>query len=291
METNRFEEIEQLENGTPNDKIIEIRSVYKNGKQTVQPAWDANTNWWAGVERLSDEIKKTREYYVTVGEHKDQARLNTKVVLKHGLRFDLNNLVDRINWAWIKHLDCLAMSFKEAQESKATWYVHIEGREAEVSVAAKELRFKAMEYVINDPVVNYANRALLLNFDMSGETPSVIKDFLLEVAEKEPKKILHIYRDKSMKINLLYAQAKQKGIIVESTSDGVVKYGVTILGVSPESAIAFLQNNEDLLELLERDVKPEYFKAKEQETTTSVNKISPAEAAALARAAKQEGKQ
>ena len=282
---NRFEEVDQLENGTSSDKVIEIRSVYKDGKHTIQPAFDASSGWYAGVERLSEEDKKKRDYYITVGKTGDEARHNTKLKLHNGYIFDLNKEVDRINWAWAKHLPCIAMSFKEAQMSKALFYVHIEGREAEASNSLKENKFKAMKYVMEGPQSNWVNRALLLGLDMEGENPAVIKEFLLETAEKSPEKILHIFRDKGMKINLLYAQAKKMGIITESTTDGVVKYGVTILGVSPEAAIAFLQNNEDLLELLERDVKPEYFEEKQDK-----RKLTPAEAAAKAREAKKKGK-
>lgn len=282
MQTDRFTEIDQLVNGTSSDKVLEIRSVFKDGKLTVQPAWDSRTGWWAGVERLSDEQKKNKTYFVTVGERKEDAHLNTKIVLKHGHIFDLNNEVDRINWEWVKYNPFMAMSFDEAQRSKALFYVHIEGREAAASLSRREQRFEAEKLVMEDSSVNLVNRALLLGLDMSGENPATIKDFLMETAEQNPGKILHIYRDKSMKINLLYALAKQKGLISEDLHEGIVKYGVTILGNSPESAVAFLQSNEDLLMLLEREVKPEYFVEKQE-------KRNPADNLAAARAAKAEG--
>jgi hypothetical protein len=39
-------------------------------------------------------------------------------------------------------------------------------------------------------------------------------------------------------------------------------YGRQIIGTSEKSAIAFLRENRDLLDLLERDVKPQYFESK-----------------------------
>ena len=278
---NRFAELEQLENGTISDRVIELRSVFKEGKLTVQPSWDEKTGWWAGVERLSDEQKKTKEYFVTVGETKDKARENTKIVIKNGHTFDLNLPVDKINWEWVKHNTFIAMSFHEAQMSQALFYVHIEGREALASLTLREKRLEAGNLVLEDPQVNHVNRALLLGMEMQNDNPATVKDFLLDTADKEPDKILRVYRDKSMRIYLLFALAKQKSVITEDVNEGVFKYGVSILGKTPELCIAYLQQNEDILMLLERDVNPQYFEDKQA-------KRSPLEAAAEARKEKKE---
>ena len=285
MENARFVEIDQLQNGTNSNKIIEIRSIYKDGKHTVQPAFDPKTGWYAGVERLSDEDKKKRKYYVTVGEIKENARNNTKITLENGFIFDLNDPVDAVNWEWVKHLPCLAMSFAEAQSGKALFYVHIEGREAEETNKRTELKFEAMRLVMEDPSTNYENRALLLGLDMEGEEPSVIKEFLLDVANKTPEKIHRIYRDKTMKIYLLFAKARKANFITFDEANGVFRYGSTILGVTDDSSIAYLQQNEDILDLLERDVNPDYFQRQEEK-----GKLTPAERAANARAERENKK-
>jgi hypothetical protein len=284
-------EIEQLENGTVTDRVIEIKAVYKTTKHTVQPAYDPMTNWWAGVERLSDRDKEAREYYVTVGNKVDP-HLNTKLVLKDGLILDLNTEVDKITWQWLKHCPEIAMSFEEAQSSKALFYVHIEGRESQIKNKKSMDIFKAMELVINDPRSNHVNRALLLGFDMEGENPDTVEEFLLEKAKTEPKTIERIYRDKSMKINLLYLKAKKARFIIEDPETRVIKYGTTILGLSDESAIAFLQQNEDILELLERDVDPDYYNSKKAiAKPTTEKKQTPIELAQEARKKKlEEGK-
>lgn len=271
----RFTEIDQLANGTSSNKVIEIKSIYKSGKHTVQPAFDPKTGWYAGVERLSDEQKKTRQYYVNVGLTKEEARHNTKIVLKSGDSFDLNNPIDAINWEWLKHLPCIAMSYEEAQQGKALFYVHIEGREAELANTRTEGWLEAMNLVNDDPSTNYVNRALLLGFDMEGEETASIKEFLFATAKESPKKIFRIYRDKSMQIYLLFAKAKKAGHIVKDEVNGVFRYGSNILGVSEEASIAFLQQEEGILELLERDTKPEYF-TKKQELRTSETALEKA---------------
>jgi hypothetical protein len=270
MKTSRFLEVEQLANGSSADKIIEIRSVYKTGKHTVQPAFDKREGWYAGVERLSDEEKKARPYNVTVGLTDKEARLNTKLVLESGLSFNLNNTVDKINWAWVMHLPCLAMSFKEAQKGKALFYVHIEGREAEESNKRTEDIFEAESLVKNDPASNHVNRALLLGFDMEGENPAAIKEFLYTIAKSSPDKIFRVFRDKAMKIHLLFAKAKKANIITEDKTQGVFRYGSHILGVSDDACIAFLQQNSDILDLLEREINPEYYTQKTEKIGSEV---------------------
>ena len=287
MSNKNFTEIETFENGTSSNKIIEIKSVYKTGKHTIQPAKDPKTGWWSGVDRLSEEEKKGKSYYVTVGEtSKERSHLNTKLVLKDGLIFDLNNEVDALNWKWVRQCKEVAMSFKEAQAGKALFYVHIDGREAETSNAKSEQIFDAMKCIMDDPTTNYANRALLLGLEMENEPSSVIKEFLLETAKKKPMDILRVYRDKSVQVHLLFAKAKQQNKITEG--NGVFKYGTTILGITEEASIAFLQDHKDVMELLERDVNPEYF-SKQQAKAKDKTPIELAREAKAAKDAEKKG--
>ena len=48
--------LEQLENGTATEKVIVLKSIYKQGRLTLQPVFDPKIRWYMGVERLS-EIK------------------------------------------------------------------------------------------------------------------------------------------------------------------------------------------------------------------------------------------
>jgi hypothetical protein len=286
--------IEQLENGTVADKIIEIKAIYKTTKFTVQPAFDPSQKWWAGVKRLSEEQKKDMDYFIVVGETSvDRQHLNTKITLRDGLTFDLNNDIDKINWEWVKHCPQIAMSFADAQSSKALFYVHIEGRESEMRTRTVEKRFEAVKLVVEDAATNYVNRALLLGVDMETAQPGVIKDFLLEVAEKTPDKIFRVYRDKAMKVHLLYLKGKKAGIIKVDHRDNVITYASTILGISDESAITYLQNNEDILMLVERDVNPSYFEAKgvKAPEVKTERPLTPIEKAQAARKFKEETKE
>jgi len=162
------------------------------------------------------------------------------------------------------------MSYKEAQTGKALFYVHIEGREAEANNKGTKLMFDALSLVMEDPSTNWANRALLLGVDMEDQPLASIQEYLLDVAKNKPNNILRVYRDKSMKINLLFMKAKKKNVISVNPQDNVIKFGGTILGVTDDSAIAFLQENEDILELVERAVNPDYYQSKQEKRTLSV---------------------
>ena len=249
------------------NKKITLRGVYKT-KHTVQPAFDPKKNWWAGVERLTEEDKKKRTYYVTVGMTNDDKEKNTTLTLEDGMVFDLTHEVDRINWEWVKHCKEVAGSFEEAQMSKvAMFYVYIDGKEAKKENTKTELEFEAMKLVMEDSPSHYENRALLLGNDMRGEEVSVIKRYLLDEVKNNPSKVINAYKSKSLQTQLLFLQAKRIGAVTET--DGVVKFGSHILGVSDESAIAFLQNkdNSELRKLIEQEINPEYFEDEEEEVT------------------------
>jgi len=113
---------------------------------------------------------------------------------------------------------------------------------------------------------------LTMLIDMSKESPEVIKEYLFSVADETPKKILHIYRDKSMKINLLYLKAKRDGKITEDDS-GVLRFSKFVLGTNEGAAVAFLVANEDVLELLEMEADPGYYKEPIKATPVTANVI------------------
>jgi len=158
MRGNNIDDIEQMENGTMSDKIIELRSINKEVEVWIEPAWDGTTSWWAGIANLSEEEKKGRPHYVKMSSDPKEAVHNAKIKASHGHIFDLSKAMDRLNWAWVKHSPEVAMSLDEAQSSKASFYVHIEGIEASKSNKLVELNHEARGRIIADPTSNYVNR-------------------------------------------------------------------------------------------------------------------------------------
>jgi len=253
-----IDNLEQLENGTALDKIIEIKSIYKNGKTTIQPVKDPLTGWYRGVERLSDEDKRKKKFW---------AEPDSKFVLKEGTVFDLNRAEHKVIWEWVKHQPCLATSFEEAQmRPEAEFYIHIRGQEAQKRVMGKKLKAKAAQLILNDNPSNYSLRAKLLGVNMDGESNTeIILDFLLDMAEKSADQVVKVYEDKLVSLRMLLINATEKGI-VQVEASGAYRYGNIILGMSEDTAIDWLasEENKNTVQLLEKEVNPEYFKAKEK---------------------------
>lgn len=240
-------ELEQLENGDSQDKIITLKAVFKSGKYTVQPARNPKTGWFHGVPRLSEDQKKTLKYFATP---------DSKIVLEDGFQINLNDEVDKANWEWLKVLPCIAASFELAQsQPSAMFYVYIPGREAKISNKRAEVRYEATKFIMEDAPENLEDRALLLGSDLEGESPSEIKKYLLGFAEKNPELIINIYKAKDISMRLTYVKAKKAGLI--KTANGVIYYGDNALGVSDDSAVVFLQSkdHEGIYDLLVEELK------------------------------------
>lgn len=258
MEADLFNNLEQLENGTPKDRIIVIKSVYKTGKTTVQPVSDG-TGWYKGVDRLSDDEKRGRKHWSTP---------DSKYVIKDGVTFDLNDDAQDITWKWVQYVPCIALSEEACQHTPgAEFYVYLENEEAAKSVSRKELRYKAIKCVLDDNSVNFPLRAELLGVNMDYAKPSVIKDFLLDQAETVPEKVLSIYEGADVSVRLLLLSAKKKNVVVVDQA-GFYRFGNVVLGMSETSAVAWLQDksHKHLISQIEKETNPEYFAA-EKETT------------------------
>ncbi len=256
---------EQLENAVASDRVIVLKNPNKT-KHTVQPAMDPKTRWYAGVPRLSDSDKNDMHFHTSP---------ESKITLEDGIRFDLNNDVDRANWEWLKHLKEISPDLEGyLSNPSATFYVYIEGREARKKNNGIALTFQAQKFVFEDSPVNYEDKAMLLGFDMTGENPETVKEFLLDQASevKSAKKVIEVYTSNALSTHLLYLKAKRKGII--TTTDGLNKFGMQVLGVTDETSIAFLQEakNSQVRDLLDQNVNPEYYEEKAEIDATRVEK-------------------
>jgi hypothetical protein len=261
MERSTFNNLEQLENGTPSDKIIIIKSVFKTGKTTVQPVSDG-TGWYRGVARLSEDEKRGKTHW---------AEPSSKFVIKDGVTFNLNDEAQRITWEWVKHSPCIAPNEEACQHTPgAEFYVYLENEVAAKNITRRELKYKAIECILKDNSVNYPVRAELLGVNMDYAKPSVIKDFLLDQAELTPEKILKIYEGADVSIRLLLLKARKNGIVVVDDA-GFYRYGSVVMGMSEKTAVDWLgdKSHKHIVEMLEKEVNPEYFVDEPQGETTA----------------------
>jgi hypothetical protein len=251
MSKTMISSFEQLENGTASDKVLEIKSIYKNGKTTVQPVKDPMSGWYKGVPRLSEDDKRKLKFW---------AEPDSKFVLKDGVILDLNNEEHRVIWEWLKYQPALAMSYEECQmRPGAEFYIHQRTREASKNVDRKRSKFKAVNYIMQDNPVNYPLRAKLLGVNMDGEDPIVIEEFLLDRAEESSSKIIKIYEDKFVSLRMLLLEALEKRKIIIDPS-GAYRYGNIFLGMSEDSVIDWMNNpeNRTTVRLIEEELHPEY---------------------------------
>jgi len=251
MEATTNKTLEQLENGTPADRIIKIKSVFKTGKTTVQPVADG-TGWYKGVDRLSDDEKRGRKHW---------SEPTSKFVIKDGVTFNLNDEAQRITWEWVKHSPCIAPNEDACQHTPgAEFYVFLENDVAAKSITRRELKYKAIKCILDDNSVNYPMRAELLGVNMDYAKPTVIKDFLLDQAETVPEKVLAIYEGADVSVRLLLLSARKKGVIVIDEA-GFHRYGTVILGMSEKAAVDWLQDksHKHIISQIEMETNPDYF--------------------------------
>ena len=247
-----FKTLDQLEQGTPSNKTITLKSVFKQGKTTVQPVADG-TGWYKGVERLSEDQKKGRTHW---------AESTSKYIIKNGTSFNLNDEAQRITWDWVKHSPCICESWEEVQMTPgAEFWVHHEGEEAQKSVSRKEQKYKALKLVMEDNSANYPLRTKLLGVNMENEAAMVLKEYLLDAAETTPEKVINIYESHDLSFRLLFLKAIDNNIITKDQRTGIYTYGNTVLGMTESSAIAWMQDksNKNLVDMLEKEANPEYF--------------------------------
>lgn len=247
--------LEQLENGTPTDRIIVIKSVFKTGKTTVQPVPDG-TGWYLGVERLSEDQKRGRTHI---------AEPTSKFLIKDGVTFNLNDEAQKITWEWVKHSPCIALSEDQCQHTpSAEFYVYLENEVAAQSISRRELKYKAIQCIMNDNSVNYPLRAELLGVNMDYAKPIVIKEFLLDQAETVPEKVLAIYEGADVSVRLLLLSARKKGVVIVDDA-GFHRYGNVVLGMSEKAAVDWLQDksHKHIISQIEKDTNPEYFPAEQ----------------------------
>jgi hypothetical protein len=233
---------------------ITLKSVFsKEQKLTIQPTRDPDANWYHGIEKLSDDDKKSRTYVVEP---------NSKLTIRHGMSFNLEREVDRLNWAWVQHCPAICMTFEEAQMTPgAIFYVENEEREALSSISRIELTHKAIDYVMNDAPSNWHTRALLCGFNMKGEKPLVVKERLLKLADNEAtaQKVIDAYESSNLSVQLLFIEARNKNII--TLDNGAFVLGDKVIGISQDSAIEWMKSPENKRAVIqiEKDLNPDLY--------------------------------
>lgn len=270
--------------------IIILRSVYgKVGqKYFMNPCPDPITRRYCEYVRsidkygdmiLSEEDKKFGKVLFPK---------NHVFEIEDGTQFDLDDPWGKAAWECVKHSPLIAKSRNEkdakgnlvidggkgvglgqykARYGVAELYIENPGAESTTRINKKQLIHKAESYIFNDDKGSQGRllKARLLGRDMKNAPDNEVTEHLLEIASKNPQKIIDVYTGTDTTLRLLFMDAKDRHVII--IKNKVYMYNDIVLGVSDDAVIAFLNNpkNQKLVTLITRDTYPE-MERKESKT-------------------------
>jgi len=199
-----------------------------------------------------------------------------------GYTLDLDDVRQRFIWEAIKYCPYIApdMYAKDANgnslingDSKrygvAELYVERPGVEASKRVSRKKIKHDAESYIYGDER-GYDGRVLkarLLGHRMEGMADADVTDYLLQIADRDPEKIINLYTGGDTAVRLLFIEARDKNIIIYKNKLYMYADNV-VLGATDDAAILFLKDpkNANIYKLIKQDTYPELMnKSKKKE--------------------------
>lgn len=193
-----------------------------------------------------------------------------------GTKFDLEDVVDKAKWESIEHCTWIAKDRfqRDAQGNLiidgssrkygvADLYVERPGELTKVKMDKKQVVFRALSYIYEDSETERIKKCRVLGRNLNNAIPADILDYLVERAEKDPKKIIDLYEGEDWKMHLFILDAIDRGVI--RRSDGIYKYDDKMLGGSLEATITFLRDirYKKLLDSIKRETYPELMTKQE----------------------------
>ncbi|MCK5788372.1 MAG: hypothetical protein KAH32_05210 [Chlamydiia bacterium] len=243
---------EQKANGTPEDKIIEIKSVFsKEAKMKLQPTKDERNGRYKGIETNLSDMEKMKRGYTP--------EISSSIVIKDGVTFDLNDTQDLADWLWVKHSIHIAKDFDAAQSDPRAWYyVHSPGKESRKKLSEMKEELDILTKIMDDTEQNLFNRVRLLGIDMTGQPLSDVREYLMSAAKniKRRKSVIDLYESEDISLKLMLYHGLDKEII---SYDGFIyKYGNIMLGTTEDLALAYLSNslNVGVVKEIENSIYP-----------------------------------
>lgn len=196
-----------------------------------------------------------------------------------GTTFDLEDVRQRFIWEAIQYCPLIAPDYyaKDANGNSlingtpgwnskaprfgvAELFIERPGVEANRRVSRKKLKHDAETYIYDDER-GYEGRVLkarLLGHRMDGMADADVTDYLLQVAERDPERIIALYTGGDTAVRLLFIEAREKNIILYKNKLYTYADNV-VLGATDDAAILFLKDpkNANIYKLIKRDTYPE----------------------------------
>ena len=247
----------------------------------IQPCKNPKTGKYADCVKRVDS---NDDMILSESERND---VNNKYFIKEtdtfdivdGTTFDLEDVRQRFIWEAIQYCPLIAPDYyakdnngnslingtpgwnsKAPRFGIAELYVERPGVEANRRVSRKKLKHDAETYIYDDER-GYDGRVLkarLLGHRMDGMADADVTDYLLQVAERDPEKIINLYTGGDTAVRLLFIEARDKNIILYKNKLYTYADNV-VLGATDDAAILFLKDpkNANVYKLIKQDTYPE----------------------------------
>lgn len=265
--------------GNLKDKVITLRSVYKEKQYSFQPVKQANGLNLPFVKSVRIGNDGSSEMILSEAERNDPESAyflpeDMNIIVTEGTTFDMRDPLQRNKWLAIRNSSLIAPT-RDARDDKgnllidgtkdrygmAEIYVDVPGEESERSVEKKKKITRAWSYIENDSVEGLLTKCKLLGRQMLHAPVSDVQDYLYQIAEKTPAIIIELYTGTDTALKLMLIDAKEKNII--KRDKGLYLYGDTVLGASDDAVIAWFKTpiNKTIFEYIRNEVYPEIAKA------------------------------
>lgn len=258
----------------------------------IQPCKNPNTSEYA------DCVKRVDSNGDMILSEKERNDPNRQYFIKEtdtfdivdGTTFDLENIRQRFIWEAIQYCPLIAPDYYAKDKNGnslingtpgdytlrdylnrnprrfgvAELYIERPGVESANRVSRKKLKHDAESYIYTDErgPEGRVLKARLLGHRMDGMADADVTDYLLQVAERDPEKIINLYTGGDMAVRLLFIEARDKNVILYKNKLYTYADNV-VLGATDDAAILFLKDpkNANVYKLIKQDTYPELMGA------------------------------
>lgn len=257
---------------------VEVRSYHShsyNGatathSRLVKPKWNPKKAWYEGVDKLSEEQKKTTtEIYV---DPENPENTLSQVKLEHKKKFDLSNHADRLILKWLFECDrSLALNYEEGfNDPKVTFYVYNHKLQVNKRKKGYQIKDEAAEMLRNLSQDDLHKVSRLRGYEMANQNEEELRLFIRELFDdnkkgvENAKKFIETVEDRQSDIKDFILRAQRHRIIRKETYGKREEfyYGDSpetrvFLGATMASVISFLTEDSERNRMILLEIESE----------------------------------
>jgi hypothetical protein len=241
------------------DNKIILKSVYgKVGqKYTIEPCKNPATGRYPDCVKyvdskgdliLTDDERNSGKFFIGV---------NQPITFESGKTFDLSDPIQKAQWEAIEHAPIIAKSKDQrdgsgrlvlsreygTKYSATELFVERPGFETSKKVSRRQKIHDAETYIFCDEggADGRLKMARLLGKNLTNAPDADVKDFLLDIASKDPDRIINLYTGQDLELRVLFVDAKDKNVIYSKNNTYVYGEGI-VLGGTVDTVIAWFRD-------------------------------------------------